>query len=383
MICVKCGKEAPDAPYCALCGWKQAKGEPGRKAKRGNGQGSVFKLSNGKYKAVVIKGYYLDDDGKQHKLTASRVCEKKKDAVAAIPELQKTTARKREAITFKTLYDRWLPTHRAGKGTMNCYKAAFKCFRPLWGLKLEDIDIDDLQECVDECGKGKRTKQNMKAVCGLVYKYGIPRKVVPENLNLAQFIIVEGDGAAARESFTPAQIEQIRKAVGTVDYADYIYCMIYLGFRPTEFTELDVTDYDPQGSCIIGGAKTEAGTNRTVTISPKIAPTIQALAESGISGPLFPNKETGNRLNNHSLNKAMCAALEEIGIDNPFVTIGGGIKRRKYTPHSCRHTFATLMKRVEAPSKDKQELIGHASEQMLAYYQDVDLTDLRRITDAI
>jgi len=382
MICVKCNKEAPDAPYCALCGWKQS-AKPVTRTKRGNGQGSVYKLPSGKYKAVVIKGYYFDEDGKQHKLTASRVCEKKKDAVAAIAELQQTTTRKRETITFKALYDRWLPTHRAGKGTLNCYKAAFKGFRPLWGLKMEDIDIDDLQECVDECGKGKRTRQNMKAVCGLVYKYGIPRKVVPENLNLAQFLIVEGDAAAARESFTPAQIDQIREAIGTVDYADYIYCMIYLGFRPTEFCELDVTDYDAERGCIIGGSKTEAGTNRTVTISPKIATIIRDLAENKKSGPLFPNKETGNRLNNHSLNKAMCAALEEIGIENPVVTIGGGVQRRKFTPHSCRHTFATLMKRVEAPSKDKQELIGHASEQMLAYYQDVDLTDLKKITNAI
>ena len=60
-----------------------------------------------------------------------------------------------------------------------------------------------------------------------------------------------------------------------------------------------------------------------------------------------------------------------------------GNKRHKYTPHSCRHTFATLMKRVPGASKDKQELIGHASEEMLRYYQDVGLEDLRAITDAL
>ena len=59
------------------------------------------------------------------------------------------------------------------------------------------------------------------------------------------------------------------------------------------------------------------------------------------------------------------------------------MERHLYTPHSCRHIFATLLKRIEAPSKDKQELIGHASEEMLKYYQDVDIQDLKRITDAI
>ena len=41
------------------------------------------------------------------------------------------------------------------------------------------------------------------------------------------------------------------------------------------------------------------------------------------------------------------------------------------------------MKRVDGADKDKQELIGHASAEMLRYYQDVEIADLRRITDAI
>lgn len=382
MICVKCGKEAPDAPFCALCGWKQSTA-PTKRTKRGNGQGSVYKLPNGKYKAVVIKGYYIGDDDKRHKVTVSKVCERKKDAVAAIAELQKTTARKRETVTFKTLYDRWLPTHRAGKSTLDCYKAAFRYFRPLWGMKMEDIDIDDLQECMDDCDKGKRTKQNMKAVCGLVYKYGVPRRVIPDNLNLSSFLIVSGEDSAHRESFTSEQIEKIRRIVGAVDYADYVYCLIYLGFRPSEFLSLDVPDYHRDGQYIVGGAKTDAGINRTVTISPKIAPLIERIAGFRTEGSLFCNRETGKRISSKDFAEIMYAVLDAAGIDNPMVTIGGGAQRHKYTPHSCRHTFATLMKRVEAPSKDKRELIGHASDEMLAYYQDVDLTDLKKITDKI
>ena len=92
---------------------------------------------------------------------------------------------------------------------------------------LSEIDIDDLQECVDDCPKGKRTKENMRAVCGLVYKYGIPRKVIPDNLNLATFLIIDGEGAAHRESFTEKQIENIKKACGKVPHAEDVYCMIY------------------------------------------------------------------------------------------------------------------------------------------------------------
>lgn len=74
--------------------------------------------------------------------------------------------------------------------------------------------------------------------------------------------------------------------------------------------------------------------------------------------------------------------LDSCGIENP-ITEKNGIKRRKYTPHSCRHTFATLMKNVEGTDKDKLALISHTSTEMLRHYQDVDLDGLRRITDAI
>lgn len=41
------------------------------------------------------------------------------------------------------------------------------------------------------------------------------------------------------------------------------------------------------------------------------------------------------------------------------------------------------MKKIEAPEKDKLELIGHTSEEMLRYYQDVSYADLRKITDQL
>ena len=67
-----------------------------------------------------------------------------------------------------------------------------------------------------------------------------------------------------------------------------------------------------------------------------------------------------------------------------FQSVIGAVEGvRVLTPHSCRHTFATLLKRVEAPDKDKLELMGHTSTAMLRHYQDVNLADLRRITDAL
>ena len=82
MICRKCGQTVADGPYCCQCGAKQEVRQQKSKS-RGNGQGSVYQLKNGSSIAINTCGYYLDDDGKKHRVTVSKCFDKKKDAVAA------------------------------------------------------------------------------------------------------------------------------------------------------------------------------------------------------------------------------------------------------------------------------------------------------------
>lgn len=216
----------------------------------------------------------------------------------------------------------------------------------------------------------------MKTVCGLIYKYGIPRNYVPNNLNLSPFLIITGEKSVPKKSFTDEEVELIKKACGKIDYADYIYCMIYMGFRINEFLALDIKDYNKEKKYIIGGSKTEAGIERYVTISPKIQPIIDELIKDKITGPLFYNKNTNTAFTvNHFRRKYYYTILENAGIEKP--------QEKNLTPHTCRRTFATLMKNINASGKDKLELMGHTTEEMLRYYQDVNIEDLRKITDQI
>lgn len=387
MLCIKCKKEIPDAStYCLWCGKKQISTST-RVSRRSNGQGSVYKEACGTWTAARTWGYEFS--GRAGHMTPVRTRKygfpTKRAALDALTSMQPPDPKLHsidEGAHLSEVYDLWLADYqRRGKShsTENCYKAAFKYFLPLHSIPLSEIGIDDLQECIDDCPFGRRTRENMKTVAGLIYKYAIPRGYLKRNVNLAEYLYVGGVPGDAREAFTSQEIECVRQGVGAVPYADYIYCQLYLGFRPHEFLTLEVARYDRVNGCLIGGGKTDAGTDRIVTVSPKIQPIIEQLIGSKDSGTIFCAPD-GKPLSDSKYRECcFYPALQALGLPLP----GPQGEKRKLTPHCCRHTFATMLKDVDAPDKDKLELMGHTSTEMLRHYQHVSIEDLKRITDAL
>lgn len=388
MECLKCKREIPvGSLYCNYCGKRQTSTQ--RRRTRGNGSGSVFRSGKG-WRVELVTGYKLvqRDDGTLHKkrLTHTRAgFAKKQDALDYIYQYKMGAAPDKAAdrhnydITLRQLYEEWLPTHPAGKSTLDCYRSGMKIFEPVLDLPMREQDIDDLQDCLDESGKGRRTQENARAALGLVYKYGIPRNCIPFDRNLAQFLRIDAKGLQRTQGINDLELEQIRRLAAAGDRdAQLVLCHCYIGFRPTAFIELLTLRYDRDKRTLVGGIKTEAGRDRTVTISPKIQAYVDRFAAEARSGFLFCQSD-GSRFTIDDYRTLFYAVLGRAGISNPTDEDG----RHRLTPHSCRHTFATLLKRVPGSDKDKLELMGHTSAEMLRHYQDVDAADLRRITDAI
>ena len=386
MQCVHCARELPaDAVFCAYCGKRQIK--KAKPTKRANGEGSIRKAKTGLWLVEIVLWYYWDEEREKHlpRTISKYGFKKKSDAAAYLPTLREKGYRKwgktpsskgKRPETFEEVFDAWLPTHQASDSTINCYKAAYNHFLPVQSSQMDDIYIDDLQECLDECPRGKRTKENMKALTGLMYKYAVPRQLVSSNLILSQFLVVRGEAAEnQRTGLTNDELTKLKDAIGKVPYADYIYCMCYLGFRPGEALSLTVASYDRKGKYFRGGAKTEAGKNRIVPVSPKIQPYIDNLLENKIGGYVFSGPD-GDMFNLRNFRENYFAsALEAIGISEE------DRQTRLLTPHCCRHTFANLMRDVPGADKNKLALIGHTSEEMLRHYQDADLEGLRNIVN--
>lgn len=376
MNCRKCKKDIPDASmFCNHCGAKQIV-ERSRRA-RANGMGTAYKRGKTWTASVTVGWKDIDGHPAPIKRTKGGFATKK-EALTHTVTLLTTKSQQARKLTFEQVYEAWEAAYEKniGKSTLNCYRAAKKYFADISYMRFENIGLDDLQDCIDSCPRGKRTKENMKALGTLLYKYALPRHIA--DMDYAHFIDC-GDGKKTpRVAFSFEQIESIRDGIGTVPFADYIYCLIYTGFRPNEMLSLTREAYDPIGNLLTGGFKTEAGTNRVVTLSPKIAPLVREMVMRA-NPYIFPKEDGTLMRDDYFRENYFYPALEALGIQK--VPEKG--TKPTYTPYSCRHAFANLMKNAPGSDTDKAALMGHTSPEMTKYYQSADIDSLKRITDNI
>ena len=378
MSCRKCNRETPpDALYCPYCGVSLNPIKYTRKTRtRPNGAGTAFKRGKTWMSRVVI-GWKAADGIRSVPIYRSKGGFQTKREALAYCETLKKGPKNVCKLSMQDIYALWLPTHenRVGRDTMNCYKAAWKYFKPLYHLPFADIDLDDLQECLDECPRGRRTKENMKALAGLLMKYAIPRHQT--DMNYAEYLHTGNGAKGTRPAFTREQIEMINIQIGSTPHAEDVYCLIYTGMRPSELFALTKGDYND--GVLYGGIKTEAGKDRAVPVSPKITRIIENKL-CGESEYLFP-KDDGTQMSaKYFRDNYFYPVLAAAGIQ-PMPTPK---RPAYYVPYSCRHTFANLLKDAPGSDKDKAGIIGHEDYKTTKrIYQSAEIEAFKKIINAI
>lgn len=384
MDCPKCSNSVPDGSiFCNYCGSKLEKRK--RKPKtRGNGQGTAYKVGS-TWTAQVIVDYRKPRDESHQPIPVKKKkggFATKKEALAycAILKGLKTECK----LTMKELYDAWVPWYepRVDKETMGCYRAAFLHYNKLHGKKIVTIRASDLQECMDLCPRGHRTHQNMKVLAGLLWKYALDHEYVSRNI--AENLYIGKGRSVQREALTPAEVEQIRKAIGKERYAEYIYCLCYLGFRPGEFLSLRKEHYKVIDGIevLVNGSKTEAGRDRIVVIPPQILDIVRDrlfIPGTDLIFPMYQMTRTTDRFKgfkpmsdeyfNKHVFKPVCAALN--------------IAEGK-VPYAARHTYSDKLKNADGSDKAKAGLMGHTDYAFTqSHYQSTDLDDLLAVATSI
>ena len=369
MLCKKCKKEIPEeSKFCNYCGTKQIRERSAKKW--GNGHGTVYKAPNGKWIAEYTIGWDEENGVLSRRKRRKTGFPTKNEALAYLPQLQQTVTVVDKDIKFKDLYKKWIDGHTAkvGQSTITGYKSVWQYFKTIHYVEVAKLRTEHLQKCIDSCPHGRRTKENMKAVGTCVFRLAMQLDIVDRNY--AEYIYIPKEDKNERLAFSSEQLQLMWDNIGIVPDLKYVLLLCYTGMRLSEMLGAMTDNYNCEEGWFITGVKTDAGKDRTITISPKIRPFFE---EWGKGKHLF-TELSAKRFRN----QVFYPALQAIGLDE-LDEKGDHI----YTPHCCRHTFATLMKNVDAPATDKQKLIGHAKFEMTAHYTHTDVESLRRITDKL
>lgn len=382
ILCRKCQKEIDASfTFCPHCGTKQEYTRAIRK--RSSGEGTVYKDGKGKWVAEYTLGWDYEETkdpttgeikgNLKRKKHRKKGFATRKEALEYIPILKQELPQQDPDMKFKDLYKKWLAIHeqKVTPSTIGNYKAAYKYFIPLHYVEVAKIRTEHLQKCIDDCPNARRTKENMKALGTSLWRYAMQLDLVDRNY--AEYIYIAKEQKEEKQAFSAEQLQTMWNKVNDIPELKYILTLCYTGMRLGEMLEAKTENYNKEEQYFIAGSKTAAGRDRIITISPKILPFFDGFGKGEYL--FFADKKPAAK---KFREETFYIALQKIDLD---------IKKpdgsHLFTPHCCRHTFATMMKDIKAPNTDKQKLIGHSSFEMTAHYTHTDIDSLKKITDNI
>ena len=341
---------------------------------RGNGMGCAYQRPGQKTWTVegVVGWKYPNGDITKPKRPVRKTkggFRTKKDALDYVSKLQHSGA-VRVRMTMEELYSAW-STHyspRIGESTMDGYYYAYQHFAPLHGTYVDLIRSEDLQLCMDECKAGKRTHENMRCIANLLWKYAIDTNILDRNVAANLYT---GKGVSVqREALTEQEETAIKSTIGCERYAEYIYCLCWLGYRPGEMLELrkdqlfhasvNINDEDVDIWYFVNGKKTDSGRDRVVVVPDEILPII--LDRIFIPGTdlVFPQYQFNRKKVPELVQfKQMHHSYFNKHVFKPIMQ-KLHIAEKK-VPYSARHSYADKLKKASGADKDKAALIGHSN----------------------
>ena len=331
------------------------------KRSRANGQGSVYKTPNGKWRAVITLYYEQNPDGtrgKRHVQTKSGFT-KKSDALTALREMQANPVEVDPGIKFIEVYNKWSASHyqRISKSTEDGYKAAYKHCVSLYPLAFAYIKTADLQAVVDSCQLGRRTKADIKSLLTNMYNYALENDIVTKNY--AQFIKLPPKDKSSHDAFTVTERDALWTDYNATNsiYTAHILVMIYMGLRFGEFKILTKDNIHLKERYVIGGIKTDAGKNRTIPIADIIYPLVETIYNQADKKLLTVHEKVWY----HEYR----SVLTRCGI-------------RPLDAHCCRHTCATALAEANVSPAVIKAILGHEDYSTTLIYTHISLEEMLR-----
>lgn len=246
-------------------------------------------------------------------------------------------------ITVQELFSLWQEKKAPKLGNSNraSLSSAFKHCSKYAKIPYKQIKAFQMQETIDSCGKGYSTQATIKNLWGHLDRFALELDIISRCYS--ELLTSDPVPPTSRDRFSDQVIHRLWEHQSD-PWVDTVLIFIYSGWRISELLELKKEDVDLQAGTMKGGTKTKAGKNRVVPIHSAIQPLVESRMAEGGDYLIQWNGQKCSQSQYRVFWKELAEQLQIPG-----------------TPHSCRHTFESLLDSAGANRKCIDLLMGHVS----------------------
>lgn len=311
-----------------------------------NGYGCVTKLSGNRSRPWVVKVTIYDEEGHGKQVPIDYAETEEQGNIILAQYNNNPWNIDRNKVTLVELYNRWskIGLPKLGKSNQSSMKSAFKHCQKYYGVKYRSIRAYQMQDCIDNCGRGYSTQGSIKALWGHLDQFAFECDIIDKMYS--QLTTAPPVPETKRTPFTDQQINDLWKISGE-PWVDTVLIYLYTGFRLNELLNMKTEQVNMTDEYFQGGIKSASGKGRIVPIHPRIKPLVKALVDQG-NQYLFTYE--GKKFSPTNYYRCWREVMEKIGADK--------------TPHEARHTFETNLDNAKGNRKCIDMLMGHKSKDV-------------------
>lgn len=293
------------------------------------------------------------------------------DAYAALVEYHKSPREKMSTMTMKELYDKWTKWHfkRVKPKTAQNITAAWEYCHPLYDVKLSDLRISHIRDCIENANRvfedktrnaTVNTKSDMKQVFNMMLDYAVEYGMIDRNYAREMKIntYTNSNVQSPHIPFTDDELNILWNH-SDIPFVKVILINCYSGWRPIEMARMKLVDTNITDWSFKGGVKTDSGKNRIVPIHSLIRPFVKEFYDIASSNEceylLNIKRKRGNNYNKYA------DITSYHTYRHYFLDVIGKLRLNpNHRPHDCRKTFVTLAKRDMVDEYAIKRIIGHS-----------------------
>lgn len=378
--CPECELQLSDkASFCPHCGYTMRPGviyrpRTNKRRRLPNGFGQITELKKAnlrnRFRVMVTVGKTSTGRPIAKLLKPEAYFATYNEAYQALIEYNKNPYDLSASISVAELYEKWtsdyFPTLKSDSSARTITAAWLYC-SSIYDMRASDVRARHIKGCMEDGvanikGEERRpsagTKSRIKSLFNLMLDYAVEYEIVDRNyartFNVSDDIVKETEEAKRGHiPFTEEEIETLWDNIDVKQYVDVILFQCYSGWRPQELGLLRLENINWENGTIIGGMKTEAGTNRVVPIHPKVRHIVKRKYKEAM--------ELGSEYLFNCTDSRGDMKLTYDKYQKRFMKIVGELKLNdQHRAHDPRVHFTTMAKKYKLDEYAIKYIVGHS-----------------------